>query len=253
MKESIFKGMKDLPSSTAPQESTLRGPPAGFPAPPDPERGPISVTELLRSQYPFTVSSSTDEIESGFDETEPKDGIALGRWIHRLLQILPLDSSINRRKDSATVEALRLFGRAPEPGELEIVLRLLNNFYTSPTAREIQKAKRVLREFPFLFKVNDHQLRAKVDLAFEDDEGWTLVDYKSDHYDPASETPSGFYRDQLLIYSVGWEVLTGKSPLRSLIFYLHAGHCAEIVLNDVNRKRIAELLGQTVHSRKSTT
>jgi ATP-dependent exoDNAse (exonuclease V) beta subunit len=242
----MMPGMEVQPLKTPSHKSTFTGPPAGFPSPPGLERDPISVTKLLSMQNPLPTSISPEESEPDFDEIAPKYGITLGRWIHRLLQILPPDSSINRRKEMAIAEALRLFGRTPDSRELEIALRLLSNFYTSSTAREIQGAKRVLREFPFLFNQEGYSLRAKVDLAFEDDRGWTLVDYKSDHHDPDSGEPSELYRDQLLIYSIGWEELTGNSPAQLQLFYLDLGRSIEIVPTTEDRKRIVGLLKSSV-------
>jgi ATP-dependent exoDNAse (exonuclease V) beta subunit len=245
----MMPSMEDLPSLAPSKKSTFSGPPIGFPSPPGLERGPISVTELLHMQNTLPASVSSEESGLSFDEPSPKYGIALGRWVHRLLQILPLDCPTNQMKETVITEALRLFGRAPDPRELEIVLRLLNNFYTSSTAREIQNARRVFREFPFLFKLEGQYLRAKVDLAFENDRGWILVDYKSDHFDPDSDEPSVFYRDQLLIYSMGWEKLTGKPPAHLQLFYLDSGHGVEIIPTDDERKRIIELLTPAIQGR----
>ena len=74
-----------------------------------------SVVELIReradAEMNYTVSEDGEIVS---DEIASRDGVSLGQWIHRLLQILPIDSDENRWRKAAEEETLRLFGRIPE-------------------------------------------------------------------------------------------------------------------------------------------
>jgi ATP-dependent exoDNAse (exonuclease V) beta subunit len=104
-------------------------------------------------------------------------------------------------------------------------LRLTANFLKSPLAAQARTAPRVLKEFPLLFETPEVLLRGKLDLAFEDKFGWTLVDYKSDRR--ISDERLKTYMAQASLYAQGWEGLTGASPYRVLLFFLNTAQEVE--------------------------
>ncbi|HEY4229948.1 MAG TPA: PD-(D/E)XK nuclease family protein, partial [Thermoanaerobaculia bacterium] len=66
-------------------------------------------------------------------------------------------------------------------------------------------------------------LQGAIDLVFEEDDGWVLVDYKSDAVTPKNRAQLvKFYEPQVEMYRRYWEKLTGK-PTRAGIFFVQGG------------------------------
>jgi ATP-dependent helicase/nuclease subunit A len=63
-------------------------------------------------------------------------------------------------------------------------------------------AKRVLRELPvaWLDAANNTYIEGFVDLAFEEDDGWVIVDYKTDRANGKAAALLSRYRPQLDAY-----------------------------------------------------
>ena len=61
-----------------------------------------------------------------------------------------------------------------------------------------------------------------IDLLFEDEDGWTLVDYKSDTVGANRCQLVAFYAPQIALYRRYWERLTGARA-RAGLFFLHTG------------------------------
>jgi ATP-dependent helicase/nuclease subunit A len=66
-------------------------------------------------------------------------------------------------------------------------------------------------------------LQGAIDLVFEEDDGWVVVDYKSDAVTDANRAGLvAFYTPQLNAYSRYWSRLTGR-PTRAGIFFAQTG------------------------------
>jgi ATP-dependent helicase/nuclease subunit A len=67
-------------------------------------------------------------------------------------------------------------------------------------------------------------LEGVVDLAFREDDGWVVVDYKTDVGDArtAPERLAG-YRRQVDLYARCWEHLTGESVKERILFFTRSG------------------------------
>jgi ATP-dependent helicase/nuclease subunit A len=95
----------------------------------------------------------------------------------------------------------------------------------------------VLREAPFVLSVPACELypaeasgvdepvlvQGILDLAFEEEDGWVLVDYKTNRVDGGQtpETLLARYRPQLAVYRRALETLTGR-PVKAAGLYLIA-------------------------------
>ena len=69
---------------------------------------------------------------------------------------------------------------------------------------------------------SDPTVQGAIDLAFEEDSGWTIVDYKSDTV--AGNLPElvAFYKPQIELYRSYWEKLTGR-PTKAGLFFVQTG------------------------------
>jgi ATP-dependent helicase/nuclease subunit A len=88
-------------------------------------------------------------------------------------------------------------------------------------------------EVPFALRVSREELglsggasetvlQGAIDLVFEEDSGWVLVDYKSDTVSGNLEEFVAFYRPQVNLYRRYWERLAGR-PTRAGLFFVHSG------------------------------
>jgi ATP-dependent helicase/nuclease subunit A len=64
-------------------------------------------------------------------------------------------------------------------------------------------------------------LQGTIDLAFEEEDGWMLVDYKSDTASHGLDSLVRFYTPQVRIYRRYWEQLTGR-PTRAGLYFISA-------------------------------
>ena len=69
-------------------------------------------------------------------------------------------------------------------------------------------------------------LQGVIDLVFEEDDGWVLIDYKSDTVTPANRAAlEAFYAPQIAHYRRYWERLTGR-PTRAGLLFVATGELA---------------------------
>ena len=134
----------------------------------------------------------------------------------------------------ALVAANALAEEERPPGELSEVLRIVDAVRASPLWVRARAARRRLVEVPFALRVDptevglvnappDTLLQGAIDLVFEEDDGWILIDYKSDAVTPRNRAQLvKFYEPQLAMYRRYWETLTGR-PTRAGIFFVEGG------------------------------
>ena len=226
------------------QPEDVQKPPAGFPAPPQAGFAPIPVVEWLqeRGLYPIEYQLAEDGDLLQDEEVKP-GGIALGRWAHRLLEVIPLDAPPSEWEGYARREGWALFGIEPDRRDVDEILRFTDSYFRSPLAQKVMGARWVQREFPLLFEMDGTLLRGKLDLAFEDEAGWTLVDYKTDRPQSAGAAQrKAAYQTQILLYSLAWEKLVGKMPQEALLFYLSTGQMESVPLDRRNLDRVVQLI-----------
>ncbi len=159
-------------------------------------------------------------------------GMSWGRVIHGLLEALMKDPSLDVRVYAANLLAEE--DRPPE--DLEEAVRLVGGVRSSPLWRRALSARRRLVEVPFALQVpsaelgmttgpSETLLQGAIDLAFEEEGGWSIVDYKSDTVTDNLPDLVRFYRPQVELYRRYWQQLTGQ-PARAALFFLQTGDVA---------------------------
>ncbi|WP_281862993.1 helicase-exonuclease AddAB subunit AddA [Planomicrobium okeanokoites] len=151
----------------------------------------------------------------------------IGTAVHSLMQHIPLDKKLSAAEITAQIETLvgmeilsREEGRA-------IRVREIAAFYSSDTARRLMEAKQIKREVPFTYAKEDEEgdyqiIQGIVDCLFEEEDGWVLLDYKTDRLyqieDVQSEM-SARYEVQLTVYTEAVEAIL-KVPIKEKLLYL---------------------------------
>jgi len=142
-----------------------------------------------------------DEARSG--------GIGFGLLVHSLLAQAPFGSTRATLDDLAAVEAMVLgLGDAETSAAAAVVERLLgHDVLVRARAADARGACR--RETPVTFTMPDGSLiEGIVDLAFEEDGVWTVVDYKTDR--DIAAVGEDRYRRQVTLYAAAIARATGR-------------------------------------------
>ena len=145
----------------------------------------------------------------GLGQTEPSkdDGLSAGEWgtlAHRAMELA------RSPEPQAVREAVAVALRdAPVPPHRRGALadRLADSvgaFWQGPLGRRVAAAERVLRELPFVMKVDQTEIRGTMDLLFQDADGdWEVVDYKTSAPPDADDPAAGeSYGLQLGLYAL---------------------------------------------------
>jgi ATP-dependent helicase/nuclease subunit A len=162
-----------------------------------PTHGAVSVTALSHSATEKPAWESTGR------------GMSWGRVMHGVLEALMRDPKV----DARAVAANLLAEEERPPAELEEIVRL-----AVPFAMDVPREELGLAEGPPRVV-----LQGAIDLVFEEDDGWVLVDYKSDAVTPQNRAGLvAFYARQVDTYRRYWRELTGR-PTRAGIFFAQTG------------------------------
>ena len=215
-------------------------PPAAAPAPP-PLRDLPAEAEAFRqtrlerearsSRPGYSVSPVTHVAHTGPRPSWERTGrgMSWGRVLHRLLEALMRDAKLDVRAYAANL----LAEEERSAGDLEEIVRTVEAVRASDLWKRASAAPRRLVEVPFALMVRREELgladgpaetllQGAIDLVFEENGAWTLVDYKSDTVGDKLDELVAFYTPQIAIYRRYWERLTG-SPTRAGLFFAETG------------------------------
>ncbi len=162
-------------------------------------------------------------------------GMSWGSSLHRILEAVMRDPALDLRAFAANVLAEE--DRPPE--DLDEALEAVEGVRGSPLWKRALASQRCLVEVPFSLSVPSADLgvddgpaetllSGAIDLVFEEDSGWVLVDYKSDTVRDNLDALVRFYEPQLAHYRRVWQETTGR-PTRAGLFFLDGGR--EVWLN----------------------
>ena len=172
----------------------------------------LAPTYATRAAKPALLPSPTP---SGHGDEE---GMRWGSVIHLLLQTAARATPGNL--DAAAVSALRT--AELEPALAAEAVAVVRRVMGSDLWRRAQSARQLLTEVPFTVcrPADDGAVvRGVIDLAFEEEGGWVLVDYKTDRVsEDKAESLLATYRPQLEAYAACWTECTGR-PVRELGLY----------------------------------
>jgi len=146
------------------------------------------------------------------DEERRGRAVRIGIAVHETMEgLLSPDGALPLR------EALEAATRSLLPDERSEVARLAYSLAAHPVLARAIAAKRRFVELPILFRDDSLDgsplIEGKIDLLFEEDDGFVIVDWKTDRLDsPAGRTlREALYRPQLEAYGRGLRALLGKT------------------------------------------
>ena len=159
----------------------------------------------------IAASAAIEVLQIPGAEGRPK-GPKFGTLVHAVLAIVPLDAGEEIVRRSAEVQGRVLRSTPEEVNAATLVVRAVLRHALMERARA---SGRLRRETPITWTQRDGMLiEGVLDLAFEEGDGTTVVDFKTDHELSAGEAR---YRAQLQKYVDAVAKATGR-PARGVLF-----------------------------------
>jgi ATP-dependent helicase/nuclease subunit A len=95
--------------------------------------------------------------------------------------------------------------------------------------RRARAARRCLTEVPFVVTMPESLVRGVIDLAFEEADGWVLVDYKTDRTaDRRLGELAETYRPQLDAYRAAWAQIASEPVQEAGLYFTHVSRYVKI-------------------------
>ena len=222
-------GLRDLPAAVA--EIPTRAP---WPAPPlaaalAEARKRIDEGRLRAATPSFAVTPVTKiakrEGPRAPTAAEEAHGTAWGRVMHRLLEAAMRADGPDLRPFAENLLREEELG----PEVLDDVLRVAASVTSSPLWARAQRARRRFVEVPFAMMVPSAEigvaggpeetlLKGAIDLVFEEEGVWHIVDWKSDVVGDNLAALVAHYAPQVEHYRKAWEALTKQTAVAGLYF-----------------------------------
>ncbi len=153
----------------------------------------------------------------------------VGTATHSVLEDLDYGRSETEASISEQIKEMVLKGSLSQEEADAVSVRKIFTFMTSPIGRRLQKAKKVLREVSFGINVSAEELLKKkgqlmlqgiIDCVLFEEEGISILDYKTDH-GPSPEEIKERYRIQLDCYQKAAETLYGQQVVHRYLYLFH--------------------------------
>ncbi len=183
-----------------------------------------SVSDLKAAQSDEHAVVKRPPIGPWIKEEHALDPAHVGRINHLFLEKIDFGRKLDDRYFEQLSQWLveRHFLDETEAGAL--LEEELRAFFQSPLAAEIAAADRLYQEVPFLMKDGETYVQGIIDLVYEKEGVYHLVDYKTDHVGPEN-LPAlvEIYGKQLAYYRKALEVINGWTVASSTLYFLRPG------------------------------
>ena len=163
-----------------------------------------------------------------------------GTALHLVMEKLDLKGDLTPAGIRAQMEQMREADLLTDAQRDCIPVNQIAQFFASAVGERLTRAKACHREFKFSLLVDavdyfpdavgeEVLLQGVVDLWFEDENGITVVDFKSDHIQPGEETQRAeYYRPQLEAYSKALQTILGADKIKTVLWFFKTATAAEL-------------------------
>ena len=159
----------------------------------------------------YDIESVTDKAKDGYEfRSSEGEGMAWGSAVHKMLELLGRNEGLDL---SAAIDRV-LFENGLSNVYKEDMLRTVNNVRNSAFWERSKKAKARYFEMPITVLENDTVMYGILDLVFKEDDGWVIVDYKTDNFAKDPDRREA-YEKQLRFYQTYFEKAT-KEKVKDL-------------------------------------
>lgn len=163
-----------------------------------------------------------------------------GTALHLVMEHLPLDADLSEDGIRAELERMVEADLLTGPQRDSIPVKQVARFFASPLGQRVTSSNACHREFKFSLLVDAAEyfpeavgeellLQGVVDLWFEDADGITVVDFKSDHIRPGQERDKAEeYRPQLSAYSKALKRILGAEEIHTVLWFFKTASAVEL-------------------------
>ena len=193
-------------------------------------------TAYAAQSRPFSVAA-TRLAQEKKDEQDIADepwrrgraGTSIGRAVHAVLQVVDLETGTGL-EDIAKAQA----AAEGVPGRADDIARLVRRALDSPLVKRALDSKRWWREAPVAGPVGDGIVEGFIDLLFEEEGGFVIVDYKTDalRSDDEIEQAMARYRLQGGGYALALGKATGATVKEVSFLFLEPNR--EVPVDDLS-------------------
>ena len=175
----------------------------------------VSVTELKnkeRKHLPDLI-----EAPEFLRKDKPLTGADKGTAMHKILEKINFHTQYSKEKLSEMVRNSKILtNEEKESIDYEKILSFLN----SNLGIRLSKSKSVHKETPFVVIEDGQLVQGIIDLFFEEEDGYVLIDYKTDFVGRSSlDEVSGRYKEQLAYYRTAIEKITGRKVKETYLYF----------------------------------
>lgn len=165
-----------------------------------------------------------------FMEAKRVTGAERGTMVHRLLSLIPLDRLASLPISSIhdivleEIHAMLEKGLLTSEELLMLPVQSIERFYASDIGQRVLHSPEVHREWSFNLRMDDRAtlLQGVIDCAFREENGWVLLDYKTDHIDDEAAFVDR-YTMQLNWYARALEEITHLPVREKWLYALSTG------------------------------
>jgi ATP-dependent helicase/nuclease subunit A len=174
-----------------------------------------------------SVTALVEGEQSAPSRKMTRRGQSWGNVIHKLLDACAKGSD---GLEQLTAMVLSEEGRNPQ--EASRALQEIHSVLDSPLWKRVIASSQRYSEVPFFTKMelvepetagNDSIVSGTIDLVFKEDDGWAIVDFKTDTVSDEQQMAllAAYYAPQLELYRKAWESMTGE-PVHEVVLFFTA-------------------------------
>jgi ATP-dependent helicase/nuclease subunit A len=192
-----------------------------------------------------TTTATAGEGFSDIDGVVPR-GTEWGQAVHDALEAAArglTETALHDQLRNILIAHERPLGETGTPEEFDELLGIVAAVRSSPLWERAHRAQDMLVEIPFALSFSAAEYAAalgaaeplphapplevldgRIDLLFREDDGWVIVDYKSDS--AGERIPADLmqrYRGQLSLYRAAWEKLSGETVKETKLLFTATG------------------------------
>jgi len=176
------------------------------------------------------LADQADSTSPGLEQTTGvrpagESGMEWGQAIHELLELAMRQPEVDIVGWARTI----LVENELDPGHAEAAAEDVSSVMSSEIWRRSLASPRTLTEVPFEILLDDIEpptlVRGAIDLIFAGEDGWVLVDYKTDRITSSItvEDLALAYAPQVRLYSKAWERATGERVNEAGLYFVRVG------------------------------
>ena len=203
----------------------------------------LSVTEIVRNEQEKKYKDKNPEFYPQLPRLDEEIGklthAERGTYTHLFMEL----ADYEKAEKSVADELARLVekGHFTELEAQGVYINALEMFFASDFYKRMSSSGNIMREKKFLasidelklgkdfseFENTDAMVQGIADSIFEEDDGYVIVDYKTDRFDNESDMDK--YKTQLLIYKAAFDLILDKKVKSCYIYSFWLGKGREMI------------------------